>query len=309
MRLPDARVGPYVRALAAALHALAPNADHPPLDQARAHLGALDPTLSGELLAPAEVDPRTGMPAFPWMERVRAEQDVALERPVLRDDQDLERAAALDPDLATRLRWRRDLHLHLRTHAVLPTSRAEARARRLQKTTEVLVAFDRMNPDGTWTRIGLVLAAPAGARDLGCARVAAGGRIDLDPGLLHLLSRHASTPLVALRAQVQAVTEGTVRRLSRGTVGPFWFPGVQLPGGIPADLGRGLVLHLALQVVADDVRVGVRRDPLEVEDALAPPAGHAVVHDRRFACTRGMVDSLVRWARERGSDPEIVVFS
>ena len=76
--LPPARVGPYLRALAAGLHSLAPHEDFVPLAAAEAHLHALDPALSGALLGPAEVHPLSGLPAFPWMERALAEQVLAL---------------------------------------------------------------------------------------------------------------------------------------------------------------------------------------------------------------------------------------
>ncbi len=310
MRLPPARTGPYVRALSTAVHALAPNLDYPPLEAIRGHLEALDPDVSGRLLAPAELMPQTGMPAFPWLERARAEAELArTDRERLRDEDELARAERLDPELGERLRWRRDLRRHLREHPVLPSSRVEGRARRLQRATEVLVSHDRIRPDGTWERVGLVLAAPAGRHDLGCARVGEGGRIDLDPGLLHLLARHADTPILALRAQVASVTEGRVRRVARGRVGPFWFPGVHLPDGVPAHLGQGLILHLALEVVGDEVRTSRDRDPLRPAPDLRPPEGHGWVRDRRFAVSGALAGPLGDWARERGVSPEIVVFT
>lgn len=307
MILPQARVGPYVRALAAALDALAPNQDFPPLAASLDHLRALDPAMSGTLFGPAEVDVRSGMPAFPWLERAWAERRVALEdgpRTL-----DVERAASLDPELARRLRWRRDVHAHLREHEVLQTSRMRARARRLRSSTEVIVEHDRVMPDGSWSRVGLILAAAPGTRDLGCARVGDQGRIDLDPGLVHLLTRHTVVPVVALRAQVSEVTEGRVRRLSRGRVGPFWFPGVELPERVPDVLASGLVLHLALQVVADDVRTSAHRDPLHRATPMRVPAGLGVVEDRRFAASAALVAPLRQWVENQGVDSEIVPFA
>ena len=73
MKLAPERAGPYARALRVALEALAPNEDHVPLAAASRHLRALDPAVSGTLLTPAEVVDATGMPAYPWMERVEAE--------------------------------------------------------------------------------------------------------------------------------------------------------------------------------------------------------------------------------------------
>jgi len=295
-----------VRALAGGLHALAPNTDWPPLDELINHLRALDPAVSGRLLEPAEVDDRTGMPAFPWFERVNAEADVAGERPETRTDAELERVARLDADLADRLRWRRDLHAHLHDTPVLPTSRAHARARRLESRTEVLITVDRVLPQGLWMRVSLVLSAPAGVTDLGVARVLSQGRIHLDPGLLHLVSRHASTPLLGLRAQVAAVTEGSVRRVCRATLGPFWFPGVHLPDEVPSALGQGLLLHCAHEVVGDDVFHSAERDPLVQTDGLSVPPGQGLVRDRRFAASAGVRDALRAFCEARGARSEIV---
>lgn len=306
VRLPEARVGPYVRALASGLHALAPNTDWVPLDEQLAHLRALDPALSGRLLAPAEVDPRTGMPSFPWFERVSAEARVAATRPETRSDAELERVRRLDPELAARLRWRRDLHSHLASRAILPSSRAEARARRLDSATEVLVFLDRVLPDGLWVRVSLVLAAPPGRTDLGVVRVVSGGRVHLDEGLLHLVSRHISVPLLALRAQIAAVTEGRVRRVCRATIGPFWFPGIALPDGVPPALGQGLLLHAAYEVVGDDVRHSSQTDPLVHAVGLELPEGHGVVRGRRFACSTAARRALQSWCEQRGVPAEIV---
>ena len=79
MVLPDERIGPYVRALARAVTTAAPHGDFCPLAEVRAHLAALDPTISGPTLLPAEVDARSGMPSFVWMERVVAESTLAAE--------------------------------------------------------------------------------------------------------------------------------------------------------------------------------------------------------------------------------------
>lgn len=305
MNLPFERVGPYVRALGAGLHALAPNQDWPPLAEILAHLRGLDPAVSGELLLPAEVHDHSGMPAFAWVERVSAEARVALESARIRTDEELARARQLDPALGDRLTWRRDLHAHLRVHPVLPMSRAVARARRLGSATEVLITIDGVRPDGAWRRVSLVLAATGASRDLGCATVAPNGRITLDPGLLHLVTRHEHSPLLALRAQIVEATEGMVRRVCRGVVGPFWFPGISLPDGVPAGVGAGLCVHASVEVVGDDVHHGTDQDPLHRRQALTVPAGYGVARGRRFACSASVTAALRDWCNALGIVPEI----
>ncbi len=98
MILPGERVGPYVRALRAALEALAPNEDHVSLSAALDHLYALDPVCGGGLLEPAEISALTGMPAYSWLERARSEALLAARGSDASDhsDADIERARSLD---------------------------------------------------------------------------------------------------------------------------------------------------------------------------------------------------------------------
>jgi hypothetical protein len=271
-----------------------------------AHLRALDPAMSGALLLPAEIDERTGMPAFSWFERARAEAELALTQPVSHSEAELQQAERLDPELGERLRHRTQLHGFFRLNAVMPSVQTHARARRLESVTEVVLTYDRVEPTGLWTRLSLTLSAPRGARDLGCATVAENGEVTLDAGLSHLLSRHGSTPLLALRAGIGAVTVGEVRRLCRCRVGPFWFAGVGLPSAVPASLGRGLLLHLSSERVATDVHHSAERDPLALSLDAKIPDGYGVVRERRFAASGAVRGPLRSWAHAQGFDPEVV---
>lgn len=308
MILPEGRVGPYVRALRAAVHALAPHSDYPPMSEMEAHLTALDPGFSGDLLAPAEVDPQTGMPAWPWMERAIAEYRLVQDGTVAADPSMVARAEKVDPELAARLKGRVNLYNLMSTRGVLPSLRLQSRARRLRHATEVLLNYDRIRPDGLWERLHFLLSTAEGNLDLGCVRVESSGQVHVDAGLQHLLSRHASTPLASLHAQISGVTIGVVRRAARSTVGPFWFPGIQPPPGVPPQAMAGLTLHASTQVIGDEVVRSVDHDPLVQAEGLALPPGFHEVRSRRFAC-RGAVGASIRdWAHPTVADIEVVAF-
>ncbi len=225
MRLEVDRVGPYVRALAASLQALAPNEDHTPLGAALQHLEALDPVMSGTLLLPADVSQRSGMPAFAWMERTLSEAVLARRSSAHNDrsDADLQRARALDPDLGVRMSDRRALHRHLRTADLLPPTRLVGAVRRLGKHADIAVAYDRMAPDGRWLRVRFEVRLEASDRRGGPLIVDDRGRLTVHDSLKHLLTRHFATPLLAMRTQLMDAVQAEVVRLSRGWVGPFWF--------------------------------------------------------------------------------------
>ncbi|MEZ4320446.1 MAG: hypothetical protein R3F61_23400 [Myxococcota bacterium] len=298
MQLPEARVGPYVRALATGLNQLAPHGDFVPLIPALAHLRALDPSVSGDLLAPAEVHDRTGMPSFTWMQRVISEKKLS-EQGGDPSEEDIARAMRLDPALARRLAHRRTLRIHLRENGLLPATDLHCELRRMGTSTEVSGAYDRLAPDGRWLRIRFVVEGPGNVTQLGPFRILKNGKLEVDTLLQHLLTRHFATPLMALREQIERHTEGTVIRLSRSWVGPFWFPGIQIPEELPDVLGKGLLVQLATEVVAVDVHHAMHLDPFMDELPEPTPEGQRVFRERRFAASANVIDALQQLCNER----------
>ncbi len=332
MELPVARVGPYVRALQAGLHALAPNDLHVPPSRGMAHLAALDPALSGTLLLPAEVDAHSGMPAWTWLMRVRAEAVIAQEsgpEGAISADE-LARARLAEPALADRLEARNALHRFLRSFggaaghggaaagktdlaaAVLEATALSSAVRRLvpgpEPQVDVVVTHDRILPDGRWQRLSMDLRGPEHwLSPAGIFSRRSDGDVDPDPGVRHLLTRHGLNPLLALVAAVEEAVGGRVLRLSRGCIGPFWFPGGPLPQGVPDALQRALTLHLVDEILADDIAVPAHLDPWQPPPrGEIPPEGLQIFRQRRFAVSPPAVEPLRRWCEERGA-PTVVV--
>lgn len=303
--LPPERVTPYLRALRSGLHALAPNEDHVPLLEADAHLAALDPELSGDVLAPGEVDPASGLPAFAWMARAVGEQAVATGGDGGLSG-DWERVARLNAGLAARMEGRTRLHVHLRRHQILPVSRLRAALRRRGTAWDYALSYDRMMPGGGWMRLRADLSGPARWSE-GLLAHRTDGTVSVDDGLQHLLARHSLTPVAALRTHLEEGLSVQVPRISRAVLGPFWFPGMPLPGGVP-DAARGaLILHAAVEVLGVDIRRSVHRDPWVPRRAdEAVPEGCGVFRERRFAASPGAVDGLSEWAASRGTPVEVV---
>jgi len=309
VELPFERVGPYVRALRAALDALAPNEDFLPLSAALDHLHALDTAVSGALLFPAEVSARTGMPTYAWLERVRSEAVLAMRSDPAADptDDQLERAKALDADLATRMRDRRSLYRHLRGAELLSATHLGGAVRRVGDTgwTQVALAYDRLAPDGRWVRIRVEAKTPG--PPTGALRLDPGGRLIIDEALKHLFTRHFATSLMALRSQLEDVLSADLLRLGRGWTGPFWFPGVRLPDDVPPALGQGLLLQSSVEVVAHDIRESRHLDPVEPPPDEALPDGYHSYRDRRFAAHDDALMAAVRaFCADRGVTASVV---
>lgn len=313
IRLAEERIGPYVRALSAALSALAPGEDHVPLSAGLDHLAALDPAKGGLLLQPAEVWERSGMPSYTWLERARSEAELAARSPALGpDDEELVRIRQLDPALADRMHARRELHRHLRTAELVPAMRLIGAVRwfgRLDTTraiprmeATVGLAYDRMAPDGRWVRIRIELVT-SGSVD-GPLWVDRAGRLHLDERLRHLLTRHFADVPDALRVQIEQATEARVTRLSRSFLGPFWFPGIDLPEGVPAALGTGLLLHASTEVIDPNLRESLNIDPLERHPSTE--SDWPVFRERRFAAAGAVVEVVRQWSEAAGVRANVV---
>lgn len=309
MTHPIARPGPYLRALSWGLHALAPHEDYVPLSAARAHLAALDPALSGDLLAPAAVDEASGLPAFSWMERATAEATLALRGGDHTDvdDDALARARRMDPALAQRLGQRRALHRHLRAFPILPMSALTVVVRQLHPQPMFSLRYDRVAPMGGWMCVRADLTGAKGWTGDDLFRIHADDTVTAVPGLQHLFSRHVLTPLVALFDQVQAATAAEITRITRTFVGPFWFPGGPTPVDAPEAARGALVLHLSQALLSRDITASHHRDPWVppvVEERLPP--GFGMFRERRFAASPPRVSALQDWSRGRGVDAVVV---
>ncbi len=301
MLLEPGRVGPYVRALRSAVNTLAPDGTWVPMQRALDHLHAIDPAVSGNLLAPAELAGTTGMPAYTWMARASAEQELArsLDPNNEKSDAELERVAALDHALGARMRSRRSLHQHLRNCTLLASTYMDGAVRRLEPHTDTHVRYDRISPDGRWLRIQFDLRSPQGTVPNG-AHFAGEGRVQVEASLQHMLTRHFSTPLTALMTSLEDVTNAQVLTLSRAYLGPFWFPGLTLPERAPAALGRGLLLHATREIVATELDDAHHLDPLEPVPDERIPKGYGVFRERRFSCSQPLVAPVRDWCEQAG---------
>jgi hypothetical protein len=256
----------------------------------------LDPANGGGLLAPAEVVAATGMPAFPWLERAHAEARAA-GRLEVAEEADLQRARALDPELGQRMADRRDLHRYLQRAELLPSTQLAGAVRWTDdRHARIGLAYDRLAPDGRWARIRIEVELDRGRGDtLGVVD----GRLQVDDRLRHFLTRHFATPLTPLRQQLEPALGGRITRIGRGWIGPFWFPGVSLPEGVPPELGGGLVLHASVDVIDPTLKASRFLDPLEPPiDLMLSPGWHEF-RERRYAAA-GPVDALRAWSESRG---------
>jgi len=308
LQLPDARAALYVRALRAAVHALAPDADHVSALAADTHLHALDPAVSGPLLLPAVLDPGTGLPSSGWMDRVRAERE-ALHGTSPVTESRVARIATADPVLGARLSGRRNLMAWLGDRPLLPDLVVAGSVLR-QERDHLLVQLtvDRRLDGAGWVRLRAEVHNPkiGGAA---ISRITRSGQVDVKPGLAELMARHTISPLPGVYGILTEVAGLQVRRMSRGCIGPFWFPGGPVPDHAPDWAHRGLVLHQSLAVLGAKVRQDGHVDPwLPPVLGERAPEGFGVYRSRRFAVSPAVEQAVRAWSHDRVGVAQVVVF-
>ena len=308
--LPSDRCAVYVRALRAAVYALAPDADHVPAEATDTHLHALDPAVSGPLLLPATIDTVTGLPSSSWLDRVRAERD-ALHQTQAIDADRIARASQADPQLAARLQGRRRLMDWLSGRSLLPDLAVGAKVLRDDGSQRVVqLTVDRRLDGAGWIRLRADVVDTRQTAGV-VARMDEAGRILLRAGLGELLTRHTISPLPGVYGILTEVAGLRVRRLSRGCIGPFWFPGGSVPDHAPEWASQGLSLHQSLVVMADDVRHSHHTDPwlrLPQHGGEGLPAGFGVYRSRRFAVSPAIAEAVRSWSTARVGAAQVVVF-
>ncbi len=298
--LPYERVGPYLRALRAGLSALAPNTDHPDPLALDTHLQALDPSLSTTLLLPARLDPGSGLPDATWMDRARAEVAAAQHvRPTEPARIDAIRAA--DPELAERLTGRSKLLAWLATRPLAPDMWVEARLvrrgeGRAAAGRRVRVTLDRRVPRVGWVRLRVDVDDPAARGAVVRAYTRQDG-VDLEPGFAELLARHVVSPLAGLHEIIRSATDLRIHRLSRGILGPFWFPGGPEVAEAPAWVAGALVLHQGLEVIGEEVRARTHHDPF-TKPLFPPNPNLGTFRSRHLAVSAHRLDAARTWFRE-----------
>jgi hypothetical protein len=296
MLLQPRTVGPYLAALRAALRAHAPDEDFVPLVEIDNHLIALQPTLSGELLLPAEVNPMDGLPHHNWLTRARAEGVLAREV----GSEVSAPNAALGEEYQAIHQARARLHAHLRSGPLLPSSRLVAKQRYLGQESTFRVQFDHLLPGAGWMRVRADVSGRF-EEDGGLFQVRADDRVRVDDGLKHLFIRHGTTPLLVLLESLSALLLVDIHRLSRTFVGPFWFPGLPLPEDVPDILRDTLVLHLFQELVGRDVSQSTHQDPwVPPTLGVEPPGGMGLFRERRLWVPRSRVEGVCEWADARG---------
>jgi len=242
------------------------------------------------------------------MDRVRAERDASRQvRPT--DPRRVAAIAHTDPVLAERLTGRIRLLEILGDRPLVPelavTAHVVRRGEgRRNAAKQVRVVLDRRIPGVGWTRIRLDV--DTSADDV--PDVFGSGSehsVMVKPGFAELLSRHAISPLGGLLAVLMDVVGLRIHALSRGVIGPFWFPGGPVLNGMPAWADGALVLHSTIEVMGEGVRTMSNHDPLE-HARVDRQAEGGRFRGRRMAVSPHRVEAARAWAAARVGVADVV---
>jgi hypothetical protein len=254
------RLSAWLAAFDVALRSVGLREEHPPLPRLRRRLQALDPARTGDLFLPAEISPRSGMPAASWWGRPLAEARAG------GGPDDAGRAAALDAALGRRVAARTFVRGLLADDAAAP--RLTARVRRAP--SEIVVTLDLALADDRQARLGVVLTTgPDGPFSVSA------GAVRAEPEVEDTLARLAGLETAGIEAILTERWRARIAQVSRGVVGPAWFPGIAVPDGAPSGLSAGFALCATTEVRG---------------------AG-ADQYDARWAANRAALPGVTAWVR------------
>ena len=114
----------------------------------------------------------------------------------------------------------------------------------------VLFQLDKMVPAQGWVRLQLDAEGVA-CWGKGLWAESFDGVLEPSEGILHLLSRHIRTPLTLLHQALERKLEVWIPALSRGNIGPFWYPGGNNLDA-PSIFGGALALHMSMERLGTD---------------------------------------------------------
>lgn len=303
----------YIKALVAIFRAARLNNQYPDARRLSSHLSALAPELHRGLYPGVDADVRSGLPSY--REWTRVQTDVRLAPDQLRqlgDRRDLEAKARRggEGSIHAKQLAKHDYYSALQRIQLTPLGDMHVALRRLEpehRRAHFHVILDKLDVSGVFVRYSIDLAQ---TDEFWTERVV---RLD-DEAAQHtesfrsLVYKFTSYDAEFTFVKLATMPNLTVERVIKGVVGPFCFPWVQSPPALQPLLAqdvRSFAAMFALDMAAIDISADRDNDPFEdlIIERLSADArtgyeqarnkyGYKVFKDRKFVCTRPLLDPL-----------------
>ncbi len=327
IRLGEAQESAYLERASAALERARLNRQYPNARRAARHLRCMGRDVHGGLYPPLEIDVRSGLPTYREWTRVKTDLEMAAE--ILAD-------LPPEAELAERARnaghgiYGKQLLKHRYYNAISgaeldPLDHMEVRLRRVEpdtRTAHFNVTLDKLDASGLLVRKTIDLSQRDSHWDH--------PMLTLDEetaehtrAFRSLIFRFASLDAELTFARLAATSNLEVEKVVKGTIGPFFMPGVRAPKTIarwfdsedgPKDRESGAVATFSLDLAARDLARDRDNDPLDdlIADRFSEQAraeyqearqrwGYHVFKDRKFAVSAALVDAVRGLCAEHGT--------
>jgi hypothetical protein len=301
----------YVACLGPILRAARLNNQWPDARRVASHLSALAPEVHRGLYPGLAVDVRVGLPSYREWTRVQTDVRIAPEQlDQLGDRRALASAAERGGAASIHAKQlaKHDYYSDLTKVQLTPLGEMQVTLRRLEpreRRAHFHVVLDKLDVSGLFVRYSIDLAQ---TDDFWTEQV-----VTLDneaaqhtEGFRSLVYKFTSYDAEFTFVKLASIGNLSVERVIKGVIGPFWFPWTQAPESIRPHLGpRQFVANFSLDMAAVDINADRDNDPFEdlIIERLSQDAragyvdarhrwGYQVFKDRKFVCSRPLVDPL-----------------
>lgn len=287
----------------------------------RSHLGALHPDVHRGLYEGVQVDLRTGLPTY--REFTRAQTDISIAADQLRQlgarDQLVEKARAQADSIWAKQLRKHDYYSDIHALELAPLGEMTVALRRIDPNTSTAafhIVLDKLDVSGCYVRYSIDLEQRRRFWGSASPSLTVDSREVADHSAEFRALIYKFTPMDAefTFVKLASMEDLSVERVSKGSIGPFWFDFMpDSPVELADCLAHGPVASFAFDTVAADIAEPRINDPFPQSshgpidpsragfDRTREVLGYKVFKDRKFVVPSAAMESLRAACDARGT--------
>lgn len=311
----------YTRRFAAIIRAARLNNHYPDGRRLSAHVRAMDPEVHRGEYEGIEINIDSGLPTYKEWTRVQTDVSIAGDQLQQLGSRAAlaQRAADSDHDVHRRQLAKFDYYNDIANTPLAPLGDMDVTLRRVNAahdTAHFRITFDKLDVSGIFLRYDILLTQTS--------QVWSNPVVEIDQEtssqteeFQSLIYRFSSMDAEFVYAKLATVSGVAVQRVSRATVGPFYFGRWDSPAPFDGLVGADpdhFVAQFSIDTAAQDVRENRNNDPFgehyqsELSKKMRPTYSKArqqfdyrVYRDRKFVVSRGLEQPLRQLCEEQGT--------
>ena len=310
----------YVRRFLAIMRAARLNDQYPDPGRLSAHVRAMGPDVHRGEYQGLQINVDSGLPTYREFTRVQTDVSIAAEQlKKLGDRRELaKKASKSSHDIHKRQLAKYDYYDEVADLRLAPLGAMDVALRRVEpasKRAHFRIVFDKLDASGIFVRYVIELTQQAGVWSTEAVQLDEDTASYADE-FKSLIYKFSSMDAEFTYAKLATLSGVEVQRVSRGTVGPFYFGRFERPEPFDELLAEpeDFVALFGIDTAALDVREHRNNDPFaamfetEMSRKMRPTYGRAreqfgyhVYRDRKFVVSRGLERPLMEICEEMGT--------